>query len=117
MEQILKGRIGVDDLRLFARKGMHATEMNIENEFFLSAHVDYNVADLKPGAYLDYAKLVLILKECFLSESNLLEKIASEILDKIKNEWPLATGAWVRIRKSNPHFQDNLGAVVVELSW
>lgn len=117
MEQILKGRISVEGLRLFAKKGLYPGESKLENEFVLSAQVDYRLNDLEKGEYLDYTVLAAIMKDKFLEDVHLLEAVAHGILEEIRLKWPMAVSAQVKIAKMYPHLRDDLKSVAVEIGF
>lgn len=117
MEQKSKGRISVEELSLSVKKGLYESESLLENNFSVSACVEYFIEDLKPGEYLDYAVLAEILRSNMLKNNHLLEKVTKLMLDDIRRRWPVASSVHLSIRKLNPHFEHPMSAVKVELIW
>lgn len=117
MEQKSKGRISVEEMSMSVKKGLYQSESLLENNFSVSAGVEYYPEDLKPGEYLDYAVLADILKSNILKNNHLLEKVAKMMLDEIRQQWPVAISVHVTIKKLHPHFEHPMSAVKVELIW
>ncbi len=118
MEQIIKGTIYVEDLKLFLSKGLYQSESLTQNYFLVSSNVSYNTNELIDGQYLDYAQLTEILRSCMQSDKQLLESIARDCIDAIRNKWPFVESAEVKIKKIHPDFKGlNLGSVAVQLNW
>ncbi len=118
MEQIIKGTIYVEDLKLFLNKGLYQSESLSQNFFLVSANVSYNPNQLSQGEYLDYSALANILRTCMVSDKQLLESIAHDCITAICEKWSFVESAVVKIKKIHPDFNGlNLGAVAVQLSW
>lgn len=118
MEQIIKGTIYVEDLKLFLSKGLYQSESLTQNYFLVSAKASYNTNELNNGEYFDYSHLAEILQSCMLSDKQLLESIARDCIDVIRNKWSFVESVEVKIKKIHPDFNGlNLGAVAVQLNW
>jgi len=118
MEQIIKGTIYVEDLKLFLNKGLYQSESLSQNYFLVSANVSYYPNQLSSGQYLDYSMLATILRNCMISDKQLLESIAQDCIANVREQWPFVLAVSVKIKKIHPDFNGlNLGAVSVQLDW
>lgn len=112
----MNGKIGVKNLEIYIKKGLYASENNIENHFRITAEVGYRPENLKENEYLNYERLVEIIQTAMQSDVKLLESIAKSILQSILDEWSIADSASVIIEKCNPAFSNSImDAVVVSL--
>jgi dihydroneopterin aldolase len=112
-----RGVIKVEDFEFHIAKGWHAVEHKVENHFKVSAEVVYDRDLLMQGTFMDYEDLANILRKHMISDTHLLETIAEQILEEIRQKWPFLQSANVIIRKLNPAFSNmKIGAVVVEVS-
>lgn len=117
MEQKVICRITVEDLRIAIKKGLYDTESLVENEFLVTSAVEYLHENLQAGQYLDYAQLASVIKSNMLKPNGLLEKVAMDIIQDVRNHWPFAKSVSVKIKKLNPHFKHPMTAVVVDMIW
>jgi dihydroneopterin aldolase len=118
MSENLVGKIAVNALQLHIKKGLYASERQIENHFSVSAEVEYDPKSLQNGTYLDYERLAELLSTEMHKDIQLLEQVAQNCLSAIKSEWPFAKGAKVIIEKLNPAFNGlKLASVKVEIAY
>lgn len=118
MGQNIMGTIAVEDLKLYLNKGLYASEALTHNHFQVSAFVSYRPEDLSQERYLDYTELAHLLRNVMCSDTQLLETIAANCVDAIRQKWPFALSVRVHIKKNYPDFEGlQLNAVSVSLFW
>lgn len=105
-------------MEILAPKGLYDEEQVVLNRFLVSV----DVARLNPENYvenyMDYSLLCSLIKDVFLSEEKLLEKLAQNILLKIQNQWSEIHAVKILIRKVNPAFEGiSCQSVHVRLDW
>lgn len=97
-------RIAVRNLALFAYHGVFEGEREIGQRFYLDVVVE---ADLRPAASsdavektVDYARLVEIVSQAFTEKrQKLLETLASRVVERVFEHFPIVVAAEVTIRK------------------
>ncbi|WP_242083629.1 dihydroneopterin aldolase [Aestuariivivens sediminis] len=114
------GIIKVENIRVFAYHGCLKEESKIGSDYRVDLRVK---ADLQPSAKSDnlndtvnYVFLNRIIKEEMDKPSHLLETVCRRILNRIFNEAPLVTKAWVSVSKLNPPIGGDVQRVTVKMS-
>lgn len=90
------------DIEIWARIGVHAEEQLVENQLVISVEVN-SLQPYKKGQYLDYEQLLDIVHSVFGHPQKVLEDIAVEIIETIKDrfEAPLSS-ITCKIKKVKP---------------
>lgn len=114
------GIIHLENLEFYAFHGHYKEEQIVGNKFRIDLTLE---TDLQPAAKsdrledaADYQVAFRVVKEEMDKKSNMLENIASRILDSLYRELPMITKATVRIRKMNPPMGGHIGSVGVTMT-
>lgn len=111
--------ISLNNVRFYAYHGVLEAEKELGNEFevSLSVKVPYSenieTDDIKHA--VSYADLYKVVEEEMQIPRRLLEKVASRIAHRIKEEFPKASCGKVAITKVRPPVQNMLGTASVTL--
>ncbi|MDD2634767.1 MAG: dihydroneopterin aldolase [Bacteroidales bacterium] len=113
-------KIFISDMEFFAFHGHYPQEKTSGNKFLVDLTM-YGATqkaelsdDLKDA--INYQIAYALIRDVFKNtKSNLLEKIASDILTAIFNEFPELEKTKVKIKKINPPMGGQIGAVGVEI--
>nr|MBD3621709.1 dihydroneopterin aldolase [Sunxiuqinia sp.] len=114
------GQIDLEGLEFFAYHGHYPIEKEVGNRFILNVSIQTNCdaagkSDRLEDA-LDYQKVYSLIKQEMAIPSDLLEHVATRILDKLHAELPAIDKAWVKISKMNPPMGGQIEKVSVTLS-
>ena len=112
--------IELRDMRIHARHGIHVGEASTGHWFRVDVRVEppsglHGEGDRIENA-LDYEKLHGICLRVMSERVNLLETLASRILETIKVQWPDSGPAWVRVAKLHPPFGGSCAEIAIEMS-
>ncbi len=113
-------QIFIEDMEFFAFHGHYEEEKYAGNRFVVSLHLDCDTSKAEKSDNLDdalnyqvaYAIVSDIMKN---TKSNLVENVATNILDKLFAEFPQLQKAKVRIAKTNPPMGGKIGSVGVTI--
>ncbi len=114
------GQIDLEGLEFFAYHGHYPIEKEVGNRFIVNVSIQTNCdaagkSDRLEDA-LDYQKVYSLIKQEMAIPSDLLEHVATRILDKLHAELPAIDKAWVKISKMNPPMGGQIEKVSVTLS-
>lgn len=110
--------ISLEDIRFESAHGVYPEERILGNTFL----VDVGVAIPDPGEVtelsqtVDYEQVYGILKEVMESPRAMLETLADQSVNRIREAFPRAVHIEVRIAKLNPPISGEVGRSVVCLS-
>jgi dihydroneopterin aldolase len=114
------GLIQIENMEFYAFHGHYSEEQIVGNKFLIDLTLE---TDLEPAARtdrledaLDYQIAFRVVKEEMEKKSNMLEHIASRILDAVYRELNGVKSATVRIRKMNPPMGGHIGSVGVVMT-
>ena len=113
--------ISLNNLRFFAYHGVLDFERKFGNEFVvnLTVKVPFDVRidrDDLTGT-VSYADLYEIIKEEMQQPKNLLEKVAVEIVSKIRDKFSLIQSGYIEIEKVHPPIPGIIGSASVKLNF
>jgi dihydroneopterin aldolase len=113
--------IFISDMEFFAFHGHYPEEKTAGNKFLvdLTMFADTRKAELSDDLddAINYQVAYALIRDIFRNtRSNLLEKIASDILDEIFIEFNSLKKATIKIKKINPPMGGQIGAVGVEIT-
>ncbi len=113
-------KIFISDMEFFAFHGHYPEEKTAGNKFLvnLTMYANTRKAELSDDLddALNYQIAYALIRDVFKNtQSNLLEKIASDILDELFREFTTLNEAKVKIKKLNPPMGGQIGAVGVEI--
>jgi dihydroneopterin aldolase len=118
MEQNSMTSVFVENMSVYALKGLYPEESLVQNQFLVSIKASYFPEDLNPNEYLDYRFLAETIHQSFNSDIQLLEKLATHIQNQILKEWAIVRKIEIKIKKCNPSFTDfQMDGVGVEIVW
>ncbi len=108
-------------MEFFAFHGHYPEEKTAGNKFLVDLKMTADTRKAELSDELDdainYQIAYALIRDVFRNtKSNLLEKIASDILDELFKEFPELHEAKVKIKKINPPMGGQIGAVGVEIS-
>ena len=114
------GLIQIEKMEFYAFHGHYREEQIVGNKFLIDLTIE---TDLKPAARsdnlsdaADYQKAYRVVKEEMEKKSNLLENIASRILDSLYVNLQGIEKATIKIRKMNPPMGGHIGSVGVTMT-
>lgn len=114
------GLIQIENMEFYAFHGHYSEEQIVGNKFLIDLTLE---TDLGPAGEsdkledaLDYQIAFRVVKEEMEKKANLLEHIASRILDSIYRELKGIKSVTVRIRKMNPPMGGHIGSVGVVMT-
>ncbi len=114
------GLIKIEDMEFYAFHGHFKEEQIVGNKFLIDLTIE---TDLKPAARsdslrdaADYQVAYRVVKEEMGKKSNMLENIASRILDNLYANIQNIDKATIRIRKMNPPMGGHIGSVGIIMS-
>ena len=118
--ELHSGLIFIEDMEFFAFHGHYDEEKFAGNRFSVSIYLHTDTSKAEATDNLDdalnyqvvYAIVSDIMKH---TKSNLLENLASKILDAIFTRFPHLQNAKIRISKQNPPMGGKIGKVGVEI--
>jgi dihydroneopterin aldolase len=113
-------KIFIEGMEFFAFHGHYPEEKSTGNRFVvdLVLYADTRKAELSDNLEdaLNYQVAYALVREVFLhTKSNLVEKIASDIMDVLFNEFKQLRKAKIKIKKINPPMGGKIDAVGVEI--
>jgi len=114
------GTIHLENIEFYAFHGHYREEQIVGNKFLIDLEIE---TDLGPAAKsdrledaADYQLAFRVVKDEMEIKSNMLENIASRILDSLYRELPMIKKATVKIRKMNPPMGGHIGSVGVTMT-
>ncbi len=114
------GLIRIEDMEFYAFHGHYREEQIVGNHFMVDVTIETDTD--KAGKSdelrdtLNYQTVYLVVKREMETTSNLLEHIATRILDALYNELSGIIKASVKVSKLNPVMGGRIGRVSVELT-
>ncbi len=114
------GLIRIEDMEFYAFHGHYREEQIVGNHFMVDVALETDTAkagksdDLSDT--LNYQTAYLIVKREMEKTSNLLEHIATRIMDALYSEMSGIISATVKVSKLNPVMGGRIGRVSVEIS-
>ncbi|MRR20414.1 dihydroneopterin aldolase [bacterium] len=114
------GLIRIEDMEFYAFHGHYREEQIVGNHFLVDVTIETDTD--KAGKSdelrdtLNYQTAYLLVKKEMETTSNLLEHIATRILDALYRELPGINKATVKVSKLNPVMGGRIGRVSVELT-
>ncbi|MCH5228774.1 MAG: dihydroneopterin aldolase [Muribaculaceae bacterium] len=117
----MKYEIKLKDLRFYAYHGVMEEEKRIGNEFRVSATVaipcSSTIETDNISNTLSYVSLYEIINESMQESRNLLERVAYDIVNKIKERFKEVEGGKIEIEKVHPPIPGMLGSASVVLEF
>lgn len=113
-------RIFLENMEFFAFHGHYEEEKFAGNRFVVSLYLDTDTSKAEKSDNLDdalnyqeaYAIVSNIMKN---TKSNLVENVASNILDALFEKFPQLENAEIKIAKTNPPMGGKIGSVGVTI--
>lgn len=107
------------DLRFHAYHGVEALERTVGNDYQLSVRIQYDVSQaMLSDNVLDtinYADVYRLLEQEMQVPSNLLERVAYRMADRIQRCFAFVEAIDISLAKLNPPMGTNMGEAGVEL--
>ncbi|MCU0378613.1 MAG: dihydroneopterin aldolase [Bacteroidales bacterium] len=114
------GLIRIEEMEFYAFHGHYKEEQIVGNHFIVDVEIDTDTGkagesdDLRDT--LNYQMAYQIIKREMETKSNLLEHIATRILDALYSELSGINRATIKVSKMNPVMGGRIGRVSVEIS-
>ena len=113
-------KIGLEGVKFTAAIGYFEEERIFKNNFLVDIFVSFEDKnsvndDLKNT--INYVSLYEICAASFEKESHLIETVAQEILENIKNKFPILEHINIKIKKLNPPIKAQIQNSFVELDY
>ena len=108
--------IQLNHLRFFAEHGMYEQERSVGNEFEVNISLEIKAPKEKIKSIEDtinYAEVYRITKELFAKRKSLLETLAMEIAEELKEQFPAIKNLSIQISKLHPPITSFTGSVGV----
>jgi 7,8-dihydroneopterin aldolase/epimerase/oxygenase len=108
--------IQLNSLRFFAAHGLYAEERQAGNEFEVNLSLTLKAAKVKVVSLeetINYAEVYRLVNERFAVRTNLLETLAMEIAEELKQQFPAIRKISVHITKLHPPITAFTGSVSV----
>lgn len=106
----------VEKIHLFATIGLYEEELLVENEFEISLKVCSEQA-FNGSDYIDYECLVSEVQNVFKQAHQILELVAEQIFEQLKNKLSSINFAEISIKKLSPAIKNtSTKALGVEIS-
>jgi len=114
------GLIRIEDMEFYAFHGHYREEQIVGNHFLVDVTIETDTDRAGKSDELrdtlNYQTAYLVVKREMETTSNLLEHIATRILDALYNELTGINKATVKVSKLNPVMGGRIGRVSVELT-
>lgn len=106
MMRLKESFVSLDGLRFHAFHGVLPQERTVGNDYVVDVRVGYDVSSAclsdEVADTLNYARMFDIVKGEMAEPSNLMERVAWRIGEKLMAEFPAITSLIVRLTKQNP---------------
>ena|SRR5215213_5478604 len=106
--------IQLHNLRFFAEHGMYEEERAVGNEFEINISLEIKAPKEKIKSLEDtinYAEVYRLTREIFSIRKPLLETLAMEIAETLKDQFPAIKNLSIQIQKLNPPITSFTGSV------
>ena len=114
------GQIEIEGMEFYAYHGHYQVEKEVGNRFLVNLTITTNCEKAgksdKLEDALDYQKVYLLIKNEMAVTSDLLEHVATRILDRLYHEFTEIQHTKVKISKMNPPMGGQIDKVSVTLS-
>jgi len=113
-------RIDLENLRFYSYHGFYPEEQLLGNEYSLSiktSFTDHYLNNDELENTVNYEQLYAIARNSMGKPRKLLETVAHEMLDSIKEQFPKLNNIEVSICKLNPLFGGDKAQARVSLIW
>ena len=116
----IRQKVALNEVRFFAYHGYYPEEQRVGGEFIVDVETEFEVfmtGDDDLSKTVNYEGIFNITEDEMKSTKKLLETVAYNILDRIKNEFLIISSIRVSIRKMNPPLKGQVGSSQVELIY
>lgn len=113
--------VALHDAEFFARHGFYTEEQLLGNRFVIDIETGFNIGDNaiadNLSNTLNYERLYQIAEEEMQLPRQLLETVAQDIINRIKDEFAFAEKILVRLKKLNPPLKGKVKASSVTITY
>jgi len=121
MTRVTDSTISLDGIRLYARHGALEQELSVGGDFTLSLRMSCDIGRSmltdSVADTADYAKAARIAREVMAEPSQLLERVAYRIADRLLAELPQISSVTVRLTKDAPPIGLDCDGATVEATF
>lgn len=113
-------KVGLERMKFYAFHGYYEFERRIGKEFVLDVMIDIDIQkdpDEKISNTYNYEEIYAICKKYMKKRYQLLESLAFDIGDEIKNGDERINEVFIRIEKLNPNMGGNTGRATIEMTF
>ena len=111
--------VHLNDLHIFAKHGLYEEEAKVENEFKVDIAISFKAPKKKAVAIEDtinYVEIYEIVHQEFSIRRDLLETLAMQIAERVKDKFPFVKSITIQIQKLHPPISHFTGSVGVSFS-
>ncbi len=111
--------VHLNDLHIFAKHGLYEEEAKVENEFKVDIAIGFKTPKKKVVAIEDtvnYVEVYNIVHQEFAIRRDLLETLAMQIAERVKDKFPFIKSTTIQIQKLHPPISHFTGSVGVSYS-
>ena len=113
------GLIRIEKMEFYSFHGCYEEERIVGNRFIVDLELETDCSEAartdRIADALNYQTAYELVKEEMKIRSYLLEHIASRILDRLFEQFPMLERARIKVSKLNPPMGGKIGAVSVEI--
>lgn len=111
--------ISLKQLQFFSHHGIHAEERILGNDYEVNVSVEFHTSGIitEIGQTINYATLYTIVEKRMAIPTPLLETVAQELVETIRNSFPGIHAVTVSIDKKYPPVPNIRGSVGVSYTW
>lgn len=116
----MKTTVAIENAEFFAYHGYYEEERRAGNTFIVDCEVEvksFDSTDDNINDTVNYESLYMICKEEMNNTQKLLETVAFNIIDRIKNDLNHNTGGKVKISKLSPQLGGKVEKAVVKMAF
>ena len=118
---MIRNSIKLDKLTFFGYHGVNDSEIKNGQNFLLDLSIDYKLSNNINDSInntIDYIQLYNLIKDTFKTKRfNLLESLASKIIEDIKKEYPSVFYIKINIRKPSIVIDGNQDFINIEAEY
>lgn len=116
----MKTRIALEGLHFHAFHGYYEEERKMGNSFILHVEVEienFNSPDDDINDTVNYEDIYSICKDEMQNTQKLLESVVLNIVEKLKNSFPIILEGSVRLEKIGPQLGGKIDKAVISMTF
>jgi len=111
--------ICLKNLQFFSHHGIHAEERILGNDYEVNVSVQFRTHEVvtEIGQTINYSALYILVEKRMADPTPLLETVAQELVETIRNSFPGIHSVTVSIDKKYPPVSNIRGSAGVSYTW